>query len=112
MRTPGLGESRFSSTSGVLPIAWTMSPYLPPHGRFSRPGGSIASESVAAGRWERNIRNAPVFCFHPLTSETRGEQLHMSRFAKTLATCLVASALLAGASFPGAEASDSPQAQA
>ena len=25
-RTPGLGESRFSSTSGVLPIACTMSP--------------------------------------------------------------------------------------
>ena len=26
MRTPGLGENRLSSTSGVLPIAWTMSP--------------------------------------------------------------------------------------
>ncbi len=26
MRTPGLGESRGSSTSGVLPIDWTMSP--------------------------------------------------------------------------------------
>ena len=26
MRTPGLGESRLSSTSGVLPIAWMMSP--------------------------------------------------------------------------------------
>jgi hypothetical protein len=26
MRTPGLGERRLSSTSGVLPIAWTMSP--------------------------------------------------------------------------------------
>ncbi len=26
MRTPGLGDRRFSSISGVLPIAWTMSP--------------------------------------------------------------------------------------
>ena len=26
MRTPGLGERRLSSTSGVLPMAWTMSP--------------------------------------------------------------------------------------
>ena len=26
MRTPGLGDSRLSSTSGVLPIACTMSP--------------------------------------------------------------------------------------
>ena len=26
IRTPGLGERRLSSTSGVLPIAWTMSP--------------------------------------------------------------------------------------
>src|SRR3954451_19944938 len=47
MRTPGRGDSRLSSTSGVLPIASTMSPYLPPHGLFSRPGSSIASESVA-----------------------------------------------------------------
>src|SRR4051812_4033001 len=47
MRTPGLGERRLSSTSGVLPIASTMSPYLPPHGRFWRPGSIITSESVA-----------------------------------------------------------------
>ncbi len=26
MRTPGFGESRGNSTSGVLPIDWTMSP--------------------------------------------------------------------------------------
>ena len=26
IRTPGRGESRLSSTSGVFPIAWTMSP--------------------------------------------------------------------------------------
>ena len=26
MRTPGFGDRRFSSTSGVLPIDWTMSP--------------------------------------------------------------------------------------
>src|SRR3954468_5725238 len=48
MRTPGCGERRFSSTSGVLPIASTMSPYLPPHGLLSRRGSSIASESVAS----------------------------------------------------------------
>src|SRR4051794_29872670 len=46
MRTPGFGEKRFSSTRGVLPIAWTMSPYFPPHGRLSRRGSIIASESV------------------------------------------------------------------
>src|SRR5919204_1041772 len=46
MRTPGLGDMRFSSTSGVLPIDWTMSPYLPPQGRLPRCGSSIASESV------------------------------------------------------------------
>src|SRR3954462_14155208 len=45
MRTPGLGENRLSSTSGVWPIAWTMSPYLPPHGRLSRRGSIIASKS-------------------------------------------------------------------
>src|SRR5215218_6494362 len=46
MRTPGFGLSRRSSTSGVWPIAWTMSPYLPPHGRLSR-RGSNTSKSVA-----------------------------------------------------------------
>src|SRR3954468_18601734 len=46
MRTPGLGLSRLNSTRGVLPIAWTMSPYFPPHGRLPRPGSIIASESV------------------------------------------------------------------
>src|SRR3954470_17332372 len=45
MRTPGLGLSRRNSTSGVLPIAWTMSPYLPPQGLLSRRGSST-SESV------------------------------------------------------------------
>src|ERR671931_149 len=46
MRTPGFGDKRLSSTSGVCPIAWTMSPYLPPHGRLSRRGSIIASKSV------------------------------------------------------------------
>jgi len=37
-------------------MACTMSPYLPPHGRVSRAGGTIASESVVgygrgAGAW-------------------------------------------------------------
>src|SRR5215208_2734330 len=48
IRTPGRGESRLSSTSGVLPIASTMSPYLPPQGLLSRRGSSIASKSVAS----------------------------------------------------------------
>ena len=60
MRTPGLGDSRLSSTSGVLPIAATMSAYLPPHGRFSSSGSSIASESVVAGRSARGGEPAPV----------------------------------------------------
>src|SRR4051794_12934143 len=46
MRTPGLGDMRLSSTSGVCPIAWTMSPYFPPHGLLSR-RGSITSKSIA-----------------------------------------------------------------
>src|SRR5947208_11325117 len=46
MRTPGLGDRRLSSTSGVWPIAWTMSPYFPPQGRLSRRGSIIASKSV------------------------------------------------------------------
>src|SRR5829696_1443456 len=50
MRTPGFGDSRLSSTSGVWPIAWTMSAYLPPQGRFSSSGPSIASERIATGR--------------------------------------------------------------
>src|ERR671911_1815702 len=48
MRTPGFGLRRRSSTSGVLPIAWTMSPYFPPHGLLSRRGSST-SESVVVG---------------------------------------------------------------
>src|SRR3954466_5969634 len=48
MRTPGCGERRFSSPRGVFPVASTMSPYLPPQGLLSRPGSSIASESVAS----------------------------------------------------------------
>src|ERR687896_239762 len=49
MRTPGFGLRRRNSTSGVLPIAWTMSPYLPPQGRVSSPG-SNTSESVVRCR--------------------------------------------------------------
>src|ERR687892_706240 len=49
MRTPAFGLRRRSSTSGVLPIAWTMSPYLPPHGLLSRRGSST-SESVVRCR--------------------------------------------------------------
>src|ERR1700761_842824 len=46
-RTPGFGLRRFSSTSGVWPIAWMMSPYRPPQGLFSRRSAAIASGSVA-----------------------------------------------------------------
>src|SRR2546428_2393767 len=42
MRTPGWGEKRRSSTSGVCPIACRMSAYLPPHGWLSRRGSIIA----------------------------------------------------------------------
>src|ERR671914_319580 len=49
MRTSGFGLRRRSSTRGVLPIAWTMSPYLPPHGLVSSPG-SNTSESVVRCR--------------------------------------------------------------
>src|SRR5688572_3278465 len=45
MRTPGLGDSRFSSTSGVLPIAATRSSYRPPQGLFRRSAG-VTSRSV------------------------------------------------------------------
>src|ERR1700730_7087549 len=46
-RTPGFGLRRFSSTSGVWPIAWMMSPYRPPQGLFSRRLATIASRSLA-----------------------------------------------------------------
>src|SRR4051795_4644394 len=59
MRTPGLGLSRLSSTSGVLPIAWTRSPYRPPHGRFSR-GGSGTTQRIVPGRPSMATR-APRF---------------------------------------------------
>src|SRR5690349_14216359 len=45
MRTPGLGERRLSSISGVLPIASTMSEYRPPHGLLCSGGTLIATES-------------------------------------------------------------------
>src|SRR6185436_11131783 len=57
MRTPGFGANRFSSTRGVCPIAWTMSPYLPPQGRFSSPG-STTSKSVARGSGRLNRLSA------------------------------------------------------
>src|SRR4051794_32493093 len=56
MRTPGLGLSRLSSTSGVLPIAWTRSPYRPPHGRFCR-GGTVTSKRIV----KAGARAAPAF---------------------------------------------------
>src|SRR5437016_5143999 len=54
-RTPGLGLSRRSSTSGVLPIAWTRSAYRPPQGRFSN-GGSGTSPRIVPGLPPRSTR--------------------------------------------------------
>src|SRR5688500_6086835 len=48
MRTPGFGESFFSSTSGVCPIASIVSPYLPPHGRLSM-RGPVTEKRLAPG---------------------------------------------------------------
>src|SRR3954468_23703704 len=54
-RTPGLGLRRRSSTSGVLPIACTMSVYRPPHGRFWR-GGTDTSRRIVPGLAFRSTR--------------------------------------------------------
>src|SRR4051794_37190686 len=54
-RTPGLGLRRRSSTSGVLPIACTMSAYRPPQGRFSR-GGTDTSRRIVPGLAIRSTR--------------------------------------------------------
>ncbi len=52
IRTPGLGDRRGSSTSGVLPIDCTMSPYRPPQGLFLSGWAAITSGNIAtlAGR--------------------------------------------------------------
>src|SRR5438552_4891268 len=46
--TPGLGDSRGSSTSGVFPIDCTMSPYRPPQGRLLSRSAAITSLNIAA----------------------------------------------------------------
>src|SRR3954453_12926709 len=56
MRTSGFGESRGSSTSGVLPTASIRLPYRPPHGRLSV-GSSIAIESVVRSRGRDDSQN-------------------------------------------------------
>src|SRR4051794_25498146 len=70
MRTPGLGDNRFSSTSGVLPIDWTMSPYLPPQGRLPKCGSSIASESVV-------LQLRYVVLRESMLAGARYEQIHV-----------------------------------
>src|SRR3954447_26014126 len=55
MRTPGFGLSRRNSTSGVLPIAWTMSPYMPPQGLLSRRGSSTSESVVPRLRDEERV---------------------------------------------------------
>src|SRR5580698_4589268 len=47
MRTPGLGDSRGSSISGVLPIDCTRSPYRPPQGLFLSRSAAITSRNIA-----------------------------------------------------------------
>ena len=47
MCTPGFGERRGSSISGVLPIDCTMSPYRPPQGRFLSLSTAITSRNIA-----------------------------------------------------------------
>src|SRR4051812_27611164 len=77
MRTPGLGDRRLSSTSGVWPMACTMSPYLPPQGLLSRVG-SVTSKSVA--------RNTPV----TLRASQPGDMMRKTLLAAGLALALVA----------------------
>src|SRR4051812_6854375 len=65
MRTPGLGDRRLSSTSGVLPMASTMSPYVPPQGRLRSMGSTITSESVAlAQHHEPTHRSGVALAIH------------------------------------------------
>src|SRR4051812_8377245 len=59
-RTPGLGLSRLSSTSGALPIAWTGTPYRPPPGRLWRGGTGTSKRIVKAG-----ARLAPALSASP-----------------------------------------------
>src|SRR4051794_18633656 len=67
MRTPGLGERRLSSTSGVLPIAWMMSPYRPPHGRFCSSCAIASGSVVASGNVvERRIEGAETLPLLPV----------------------------------------------
>src|ERR1700760_3893148 len=47
MRTPGLGDRRLSSISGVCPIAWGGAPDRPPQGLFLSCSTAIASERLA-----------------------------------------------------------------
>src|ERR1700742_345046 len=58
MRTPAFGESRRNSTSGVLPMHWTMSAYLPPQGRLSRPGVATSESVVPEARARRTRRRS------------------------------------------------------
>src|ERR1039458_1468728 len=47
MRTPGFGERLGNSTSGVLPIDCTMSPYRPPQGLLLTRSAGITSRNIA-----------------------------------------------------------------
>src|SRR3954447_12666107 len=82
MRTPGFGDRRFSSTRGVLPIAWTMSPYLPPQGRLPRCGSSIASESVV-------LQLGYVVLWQSVLTGARYEQFQVIRARRHLRRLLV-----------------------
>src|SRR3954469_23805974 len=89
MRTPGLGEMRFSSTSGVLPMACTMSPYLPPQGRVSRSGAPIASESVVPNQGapqshDRRFAEGLAALLSPVVRTRRRDQRRSLRLSAEL----------------------------
>src|SRR3954453_16782438 len=80
MRTPGLGERSLSSTSGVLPIAWTMSPAGAPHGRFCR-CCAIASNSVVALRnvAERRVQRPEPLALLAVGLDPAGHRVYPAR---------------------------------
>ena len=87
MRTPGLGESRFSSTSGVCPIARTMSEYLPPHGRFSSEGPSVTSKRIAVEHGPSDIGREPAIHDEARTRRSRAANGAARARTRTRSVC-------------------------
>src|SRR3954466_1368054 len=79
MRTSGFGESRGSSTSGVLPIDSTMSPKRPPQGRLSSSSRAMRTRyfkkcsegEVMAGGYARMPPGNPQNGGGPLIGKSR-----------------------------------------